>query len=49
VRQVYQIHDAENQGQPRSEQKQEHAKLYAVEALLDEVQHGFLFPRSAPD
>ena len=40
VRQVDQIHDAEDQRQPRRQQEQQHAKLDAVEALLDEIQHG---------
>jgi hypothetical protein len=39
VRQVDEVHDAEDQRQARREQEQQHAKLHAVEALLDEIQH----------
>ena len=39
MRQVDQIHDAEDQRQAGGQQKQQHAQLHAVEALLDEIQH----------
>ncbi len=40
VRQIDEVHDAENERQPRRQQKQQHAQLHAVKALLDEIQHG---------
>src|ERR1700722_2322765 len=40
VRQVDQVHDAEDQRQPGGEQEQQHAELHAVEKLLDEIEHG---------
>ncbi len=40
MRQVDEVHDAEHQRQPGGQQKQQHAQLHAVEALLDEIQHG---------
>ena len=39
VRQIDEIHDPKNERQPGREQKQQHPKLHAVEALLDEIQH----------
>ncbi len=39
MRQVDQVHYAEDQGQPGGEQKQQHAQLHAIERLLDEIQH----------
>jgi hypothetical protein len=40
VRQVDQVHNAEDQRQPGGEQEQQHAELHAVEKLLDEIEHG---------
>ena len=40
VRQIDQIHDAEDQRQPGRQQEQQHAELDAVQALFDEVEHG---------
>ena len=37
VRQVDEVHDAEDQRQPGGEQEQQQAELQAVEALLDEI------------
>ena len=42
VRQIDQIHDAEDQRQAGREQKQQHAELHAVKALLDEIEHGIV-------
>jgi hypothetical protein len=39
VRQVDQIHDAEDERQTRREQEQQHAELDAVEALFNEIKH----------
>ena len=39
VRQVDEVHDAEDERQAGGQQKQQHAELHAVEALLDEIQH----------
>src|SRR5207253_10946659 len=39
VRQVDQIHNAEDQRQPGCQQEQQHAKLHAVETLFDEIKH----------
>ena len=40
VRQVHQIHDAENQRQPGREQEQQQPELQSVQALFDDQQHG---------
>src|SRR5208282_1160873 len=40
VRQVDEVHDAEDQRQPGGQQEQQHAQLHAVEALLEKIQHG---------
>ena len=40
VRQIDQVHDAEDQRQPGRQQEQQHAELDAVQALFDEIQHG---------
>ena len=42
VRQIDEVHDAEDQRQPRRQQEQQHAELNAVEKLLDEIEHGFV-------
>jgi hypothetical protein len=42
VRQIDQVHDAEHQGQPRRQQKQQQAELQSVQALLDDKRHGAL-------
>ena len=47
VRQVDQIHDAEDQRQPGGQQKQQHSELHAVETLLDEVEHLFVTLRAS--
>ena len=39
MRQVDQIHDAKDQRQSRRQQEQQHAKLNAVEKLLEEIEH----------
>ena len=39
VRQIDQVHDAEDQRQAGRQQKQQHAELHAVQALLEEIQH----------
>jgi hypothetical protein len=39
VREIDQIHDAEDQGQSRGQQEQQHADLQSVEALLNEIEH----------
>jgi len=39
VRQVDQIHDAEDQGQAGCKQEQQHAQLNTVETLLKQIQH----------
>ena len=39
VRQVDQVHDAEDQRQPGRQQEQQQAELHAVEALFDQVEH----------
>jgi hypothetical protein len=39
VRQIHQIHDAEDEGQSGGEQKQKQPELQAIEALLDQQQH----------
>jgi hypothetical protein len=39
VRQVDEVHDAEDQRQPRRQEEQQHPKLDAVQKLLDEIQH----------
>ena len=49
VRQIDQIHDAEDQRQAGCQQKQQHAQLHAVEALLDEIQHDSRFPARPRD
>jgi hypothetical protein len=51
VREVDQIHDAEDQRQPGRQQKQQHAELNAVQALFDQVEHSkslTLSPDSPP-
>ena len=48
MRQVDEVHDAENQRQPGRQQKQQHAELHTVEALLDEIQHGLGSYSTAP-
>ena len=40
MRQIDQVHNAEHERQPGGQEKQQHAQLHAVEALLDEIQHG---------
>ena len=45
VRQVDQVHDAEDQRQPGRQQEQQHAELHAVQALLDEKQSSWRVDR----
>ena len=40
MRQVDQVHDAEDQGQPGRHQEQHDAELDAVQHLFDRVDHG---------
>ena len=40
MRQVDEIHDAEDQCQARRQQEQQHPELDAVEKLLEEIEHG---------
>ena len=40
VRQIDQVHDAEDQRQAGRQQEQQHAELDAVEALFDQIKHG---------
>ena len=44
VRQVDEIHDAEDQRQACRQQEQQHAELNAVEKLLDQVHHSRVNP-----
>src|SRR5262249_24663798 len=39
VRQIDQVHDAEDQRQPGRQQKQQHAELDAVQGLFDQIKH----------
>ncbi len=47
VRQIDQVHDAEDQRQPGRQQEQQQAELQAVQALLREQRHRPL-PRTNP-
>ena len=40
VRQIDEIHDAEDQRQAGRQQEQQHAELNAVQALFNEIKHG---------
>ena len=48
VRQIDQIHDAENEGQPGRHQKQHDAELDPVQHLLDELDHRAGEPLTRP-
>ena len=54
MRQVDQVHDAEDERQPGRQQEQEQPKLQTVQALFDQQQHGagpgldFADPRQKP-
>jgi hypothetical protein len=41
MRQIHQIHNAENQRQSGGKQEQEQAELQAVQELFDKEQHAF--------
>jgi len=48
VRQIDQVHDAENQGQPGRHQKQHDPELDPVQHLLDDLDHGGKASRPRP-
>jgi len=45
MRQIDEVHDAENQRQPSGQQEQKQTELQAVQTLFEKEEHGDFFMR----